>query len=95
MEKNTPCCRAFYLYVPGGSINSHYFHNQIVGVYIPIIRIPFKGGMTIPKKARLLTMVHIGMFLEYNHSAFFWWFQVMLIIMAGPATPPNLPRPGK
>ena len=41
-------------YVPG-SINSHYFHiigdgklNPIVGVYIPIIRIPIKGGMTIP-----------------------------------------------
>ena len=24
--------------------------NPIVGVYIPIIRIPIKGGMTIPKK---------------------------------------------
>ena len=41
-------------YVPG-SINSHYCHilgdkliNPIVGVYIPIIRIPIKGGMTIP-----------------------------------------------
>ena len=38
-----------------GSINSHYFRiigdkliNPIVGVYIPIIRIPIKGGMTIP-----------------------------------------------
>ena len=37
-----------------GSINSHYFYiigdgklNPIVGVYIPIIRIPIKGGMTI------------------------------------------------
>ena len=37
----------FYLYVPG-SINSHYFHiigdgklNPIVGVYLPIIRIPY------------------------------------------------------
>ena len=37
-----------------GSINSHYFH--IIGdghqpnsrVYIPIVRIPIKGGMTIP-----------------------------------------------
>ncbi len=36
-------------------LNSHYFHiiedkliNPIVAVYIPIIRIPIKGGMTIP-----------------------------------------------
>ncbi len=41
-----------------GSINSHYFHiigdgklNPIVGVYIPIIRIPIEGGMTIPNIA--------------------------------------------
>ena len=41
-----------------GSINSHDFHiigdgklNPIVGVYIPIIRIPIKGGMTIPNIA--------------------------------------------
>ena len=41
-----------------GSINSHYFHirgdgklNPIIGFYIPIIRIPFKGGMTIPNIA--------------------------------------------
>ena len=40
-------------------LNSHYFHiigdgkNQpnSVGVYIPIIRIPIKGGMTIPNIA--------------------------------------------
>ena len=39
-------------------LNSHYFHiigdkliNPIVGVYIPIIRIPIKGGMTIPNIA--------------------------------------------
>ena len=39
-------------------LNSHYFHiirdkliNLIVGVYIPIIRIPIKGGMTIPNIA--------------------------------------------
>ena len=32
--------------------------NPIVGVYIPIIRIPIKGGMTIPNKTRLLTMAH-------------------------------------
>ena len=38
-----------------GSINSHYFHilgdghqPKSAGVYIPIIRIPIKGGMTIP-----------------------------------------------
>ena len=47
---------ALGLYVPG-SINSHYFHiigmgiNPIVWVYIPIIRIPIKGGMTIPNIA--------------------------------------------
>ena len=36
-------------------LNSHYFHiigdgkiSPIVGVYIPIIRIPIKVGMTIP-----------------------------------------------
>ena len=41
-----------------GSINYFYFHiigdgklNPIVGVYIPIIRIPIKGGMTIPNIA--------------------------------------------
>ena len=33
--------------------------NPIVGVYIPIIRIPIEGGMTIPKKTRLLTMAQI------------------------------------
>ncbi len=39
-------------------LNSHYFHiigdgkiNPLVGVYIPIIRIPIKGGMTIPNIA--------------------------------------------
>ena len=39
-------------------LNSHYFHiigdkliNPIVGVYIPILRIPIKGGMTIPNIA--------------------------------------------
>ena len=37
--------------------------NPIVGVYIPIIRIPIKGGMTIPNKKRLLTMAHI---ITYN-----------------------------
>ena len=30
--------------------------NPIVGVYLPIIRIPIKGGMTIPKQTRVLTM---------------------------------------
>ena len=36
-----------------------YVINPIVGVYIPIIRIPIKGGMTIPNTTRLLTMAHI------------------------------------
>ena len=39
-------------------LNSHYFHiigdghqpNSMGPVYIPIIRIPIKGGMTIPKQ---------------------------------------------
>ena len=42
-----------------GSINSHYFDkigdgklNPIVGVYIPIVRIPIKGGMSLSKKKR-------------------------------------------
>ncbi len=41
-------------------LNSHYFHiigdghqPNSVGVYIPIIRIPIKGGMTIPNIATL------------------------------------------
>ena len=33
--------------------------DPIVGVYIPIIRIPIKGGMTIPNITRLLTMAHV------------------------------------
>ncbi len=43
-----------------GSINSHDFHiigdkliNPIVGVYVPIIRIPIKGWMTIPNTRSL------------------------------------------
>ena len=50
-------------------LNSHYFHivgdkliNPIVGVYIPIIRIPIKGGMTIPNIA---TFDH-GTYRGYN-----------------------------
>ncbi len=33
--------------------------NPIVGVYIPIIRIPIEGGMTIPNIA-ILIMAHMG-----------------------------------
>ena len=36
--------------------------NPIVGVYIPIMRILFKGGMTIPNKTRLLTMEWMTIF---------------------------------
>ena len=52
-----------------GSINSHYFHiiedkliNPIVGVCIPIIRIPIQGGMRIPipNIATTLTMAHVN-----------------------------------
>ena len=49
-----------------GSINSHYFHvigdkliNTIVGVYIPIVRIPIKGGMTIPNIRSLDPGTHL------------------------------------
>ena len=44
--------------------------NPIVGVYIPIIRIPIKGGMTITKKTRLLTMAHMDM------SCHIWFHRV-------------------
>ena len=40
--------------------------NPIVGVYIPIIRIPIKGGMTIPKKTRLLTMAHVNLLISQH-----------------------------
>ena len=51
-------------------LNSYYFHiigdkliNPIVGVYIPIIRIPIKGGRSpIPNFSRLLTMAQICFF---------------------------------
>ncbi len=53
-----------------GSINSHYFHiigdgkiNPIIGFCIPIVRIPIKGGMTIPNIATTLTMAHMVFFL--------------------------------
>ena len=35
--------------------------NPIVGVYIPIIRIPIKGGMTIPNIATFDHGTHVGM----------------------------------
>ncbi len=43
-------------YVPGSKLplfpyNRGWFINPIVGVYIPIIRIPIEGGMTIPNIA--------------------------------------------
>ena len=54
-------------------LNSHYFHiigdkliNPIVGVYIPIIRIPIKGGMTIPNIA---TFDH-GTYVSSNLSMY-------------------------
>ena len=58
-------------------LNSHYFHiigaghrviNPIVGVYIPIIRIPIKGGMTIPNIA---TFDHS----TYNYFPFLWFVE--------------------
>ena len=46
-------------------LNCLYFHiigngkiNPIVGVYIPIIRIPLKGGMTIPNIATFDHVTH-------------------------------------
>ena len=56
-------------------LNSHYFDiigdgkiTPIIGVYIPIIRIPsIKGGRSpIPPKMRLLTMAHIGMSYDFT-----------------------------
>ena len=46
--------------------------NPIVGVYIPIIRIPIKGGMTIPNIA---TFDHGTCVLYSNHfeMANCWW----------------------
>ncbi len=39
--------------------------NPIVGVYIPIIRTPIKGGRSpIPNKTRLLTMAHMARGIE-------------------------------
>ncbi len=52
MAASSNCCLGFHLCQ---GLNSHYFHiigdkliNLIIGVYMPIIRIPIKGGMTIP-----------------------------------------------
>ena len=60
-------------------LNSHYFHrlgmaiNPIVGVYIPIIRIPIKGGMSLsPIKRDNLdhgTMCFLMCFLLMFHPA--------------------------
>ena len=61
-----------------GSINSHYFHiigdkliNPIVGVYIPIIRIPIKGGMTIPNIVTFDHGTYICLFFFQNVSNLF------------------------
>ncbi len=60
-------------------LNSHYFHiigdkliNPLVGVYIPIIRIPIKGGMTIPNIA---TFDHgtPGEMVQFDLRIFFNW----------------------
>ncbi len=46
--------------------------NPIVGVYIPIIRIPIKGGMTIPNIA---TFDH-GTYIIPNGGET-WWFALV------------------
>ena len=53
-------------------LNSHYFHiynrgwssTRIVGAYIPIIRIPIKGGMTIPNIATFDHGTHIYIYIH-------------------------------
>ena len=46
--------------------------NPIVGVYIPIIRIPIKGGMTIPNIATFDHGTHVlNMFGFENPTVFF------------------------
>ena len=66
-----------YIYMCQG-LNSHDFHiigdgklNPIVGVYIPIKRIPIKGGMTIPNTTSLDPGTYIYIYylyiIKYNH----------------------------
>ena len=93
----------FSLYVPG-SINSHYFHiirdghqPKSVGVYVPVIRIPIKGGMTIPNIATFDHMAHMMWFplireverdVEVKDEIF--WLHIYI---SGWSTypPPNIP----
>ena len=62
-----------YIYMCQG-LNSHYFHiigdkliYPIVGVYIPIIRIPIKGGMTIPNIATFDHGTYIFTYIFYRY----------------------------
>ena len=60
-------------------LNSHYFHiigdkviNPIIGFYIPIIRIPIKGGIfTIPNIATTLTMAQLVIAGFLNHQSYY------------------------
>ena len=83
-------------------LNSHCFPiigdkliNPIVGVYIPIIRIPIKGGMTIPNTrtfdhgtyndpCEIRALVMWGLFHKpsktLQESGTRWWFQNILHI---------------
>ena len=53
-------------------LNFHYFHiigmviNPIVGVYIPMIRIPIKGGMTIPNIATFDHGTYVAMITSFE-----------------------------
>ncbi len=42
--------------------------NPIVGVYIPIVRIPIKGGMTIPYIATFDPGTYKGYLLDYSKT---------------------------
>ena len=62
-------------------LNSHYFHtigdkliNSIVGVYIPIIRIPIKGWMIIPNTRSLDPGSHVRqtVFVLPTRHIFLW-----------------------
>ena len=74
MLKRTPIWGRFPVYVPG-SINSHYFHiigdghqPNSRGLYTHEIRIPIKGGMTIPIIRSLDCGTFEGRFPLYIHT---------------------------
>ena len=71
--------------VPGSKLplfpyNRGMVINPIVGVYIPIIRIPIKGGMTIPQKKRLLTMAHVFSSENLLPASVMWVFLLQMVV---------------